>query len=177
VEVMRLVATRTDALAPVTGALLARDQAGPSTAELTDRLVNRFADHAVYSLRPVETHIPERSARRVPPHLSPPAPTWMRGPPRPIRFLAEPSPIQAIALLPDRPPVAFTWRRVRHRVRRAEGPERIAGEWWKRDGEMFSIRDYYRVEDENGRRFWLFRRGDGSAAETGDGSWFLHGFF
>ena len=177
VEVMRLVATRADTLAPVTGALLGRDQAGPPTAELTDRLVNRFADHAVYSLLPIESRIPERSARRVPPHLSPPAAMGLRGPPRPVRFLVEPSPIRAMALLPDCPPVAFTWRRVRHRIRRAEGPERIAGEWWKRDGEILSIRDYYRVEDESGRRFWLFRRGDGSAPETGDGSWFLHGFF
>jgi len=177
VETMCLVATRADALAPTTGALMDGDQAGRPTAELMDRLMNRFADHAVYSLLPIETPIPERSARRVPPHLSPASAALLKGPPRPVRFLVEPSPIQAMALLPDNPPVAFTWRRVRHRIRRAEGPERIAGEWWKREGEMFSIRDYYRVEDESGRRFWLFRRGDGSAAETGDGCWFLHGFF
>ncbi len=82
-----------------------------------------------------------------------------------------------MALLPDHPPIAFTWRRIRHRVRRADGPERIAGEWWKRDGEMHSVRDYYRVEDEDGRRFWLYRRGDGSDPVIGDRRWFLHGFF
>ena len=66
---------------------------------------------------------------------------------------------------------------MRHRVRHADGPERIAGEWWKRDREWFSVRDYFRVEDETGRRFWLFRRGNGADAETGDMQWFLHGFF
>jgi protein ImuB len=82
-----------------------------------------------------------------------------------------------MALLPDQPPIAFTWRRVRHRVRHADGPERITGEWWKRDREWLSVRDYFRVEDEDGLRFWLFRRGDGRDAETGDMSWFLQGFF
>jgi protein ImuB len=92
-------------------------------------------------------------------------------------LLDPPQPVDAMALLPDQAPVAFTWRRVRHRVRRADGPERIAGEWWKRAGEMRSVRDYFQVEDEEGRRFWLFRRGDGEDAATGDLRWFLHGFF
>jgi len=94
-----------------------------------------------------------------------------------VRLLDPPQPVDAMALLPDHPPVAFTWRRIRHRVRRADGPERIAGEWWKRDGEMRSVRDYFRIEDEEGRRFWLFRRGDGQDSVTGDMRWFLHGFF
>jgi protein ImuB len=82
-----------------------------------------------------------------------------------------------MALLPDDPPVAFTWRRVRHRVRRADGPERIAGEWWRHERERSAMRDYFQVEDEHGRRFWLFRRGNGSDPGTGDMRWFLHGFF
>ena len=88
-----------------------------------------------------------------------------------------PQPVEAMALLPDHPPMAFTWRRVRHRVRRADGPERIAGEWWKRNGETRSVRDYFRVEDEEGHRYWLFRRGDGENGVSGDMRWFLHGFF
>ena len=94
-----------------------------------------------------------------------------------MRLLDPPQPVDAMALLPDHPPVSFTWRRVRHRVRRADGPERIAGEWWRSDAEMQATRDYFRVEDEQGRRFWLFRRGDGEDAATGDLRWFLHGFF
>jgi protein ImuB len=85
--------------------------------------------------------------------------------------------VRALAPLPDHPPVAFTWRRKRFRVRRADGPERIHGEWWRRDAETLAVRDYFQVEDEDGRRFWLFRRGDGVDAETGDLSWFLHGIF
>jgi protein ImuB len=94
-----------------------------------------------------------------------------------VRLLDPPQPVDVLALLPDHPPVVFTWRHVRHQVRRADGPERIAGEWWKRDGELRSLRDYFRVEDEAGRRFWLFRRGDGDDPVTGDMRWFLHGFF
>jgi protein ImuB len=92
-------------------------------------------------------------------------------------LLDPPQPVEAMALLPDHPPMAFTWRRVRHRVRRADGPERIAGEWWKRGGETRSVRDYFQVEDEEGHRYWLFRRGDGENGITGDMRWFLHGFF
>ena len=74
-------------------------------------------------------------------------------------------------------PCAFTWRRHRHRVRRADGPERVTGEWWQRDAEIGAVRDYWQVEDERGRRFWLYRRGDGQEAATGDLRWFLHGVF
>ena len=102
---------------------------------------------------------------------------WPAELPRPVRLLEPPQPIEAMALLPDHPPVVFTWRRVRHLVRHADGPERIAGEWWKRDREWVSVRDYFRVEDENGRRFWLFRCGNGSDTDTGDMRWFLHGVF
>ena len=66
---------------------------------------------------------------------------------------------------------------VEHRIRRADGPERIFGEWWKADAETYAVRDYFQVEDEAGQRFWLFRNGDGQNAATGDLSWFLHGVF
>ena len=77
--------------------------------------------------------------------------------------------------LPDSPPRRFTWRGTSHRVVRAEGPERISGEWWRRAPERLAVRDYFRVEDETGQRFWLFRRGDGVRGETGDLGWFVHG--
>jgi protein ImuB len=82
-----------------------------------------------------------------------------------------------MALLPDHPPVSFSWRGVRRRVKRADGPERIFGEWWKRDAENNAVRDYFRVEDEQGERFWIFRSGDGEHPETGAQSWYLHGIF
>lgn len=101
---------------------------------------------------------------------------WPSKLPRPARLLEPPRPIEALAALPDQPPVAFTWRRHRHRVRRADGPERIHAEWWQGDAEEL-VRDYFRVEDETGRRFWLFRNGNGIDPATGNLAWFLHGLF
>ena len=80
---------------------------------------------------------------------------------------APPKPIETMALLPDHPPVTFTWRGIRRRVKRADGPERVFGEWWKRDAELAAVRDYFRVEDEAGERFWIYRAGDGEDTATG----------
>jgi protein ImuB len=176
VEAMRLVVATADPLGCVqTGSSLV-ETASPDLAPLMDRLVNRLGQARVFRIAPVESDVPERSVRRVP-ALSRVGGGWPADLPRPVRLLDPPQPIEAMSLLPDHPPVSFTWRRVRHRVRHADGPERIAGEWWKRDREWSSVRDYFRVEDEDGRRFWLFRRGNGSDAETGDMCWFLHGVF
>ncbi|MGH7185050.1 MAG: DNA polymerase Y family protein, partial [Pseudomonadota bacterium] len=72
---------------------------------------------------------------------------------------------------------SFTWRGIRRRVKCADGPERVFGEWWKRDAELFALRDYFRIEDESGERFWIFRAGNGEDATTGSQHWFLHGIF
>lgn len=179
IEAMRLVVPQADPLAyaQVAVRLGREDGSPPDLSPVVDRIGNRLGAGRVYRAAPVESNVPERSVRSIG-ALSPPLRTsWPMSLPRPVRLLDPPQPIEAMALLPDHPPVAFTWRRIRHRVRRADGPERIAGEWWKRDGEMRSVRDYFRVEDEEGRRFWLFRRGDGMDAATGDLRWFLHGFF
>ena len=102
-----------------------------------------------------------------------PAAHW---PERPIRLLARPEPVDVVATeVPEGPPMNFRWRRTLHRVARAEGPERIAPEWW-RDREDAPTRDYFRVEDEAGRRYWLYRQGlYGAAAEMP--RWFMHGLF
>jgi protein ImuB len=176
VEAMHLIAAATDPVGFVQAASLLVADAGFDLAPLVDRLANRLGEAAVYRLAPVQSDVPERVVRRVG-ALARGAGDWPGDLPRPVRLLDPPQPIEAMALLPDHPPVAFTWRRVRHRVRHADGPERIAGEWWKRDREWLSVRDYFRVEDEDGGRFWLFRRGNGSDLETGDMRWFLHGFF
>jgi protein ImuB len=176
VEAMRLVVANADPLGFVQTASSLIETASPDLAPLVDRLVNRQGEAHVYRFAPVESDVPERSVRRIP-ALARSTGGWPADLPRPVRLLDPPQPIEAMALLPDHPPIAFTWRRVRHRVRHADGPERIAGEWWKRDREWISVRDYFRVEDEDGRRFWLFRRGNGSDADTGDMRWFLHGVF
>ena len=80
-------------------------------------------------------------------------------------------------MLPDHPPRRFTWRGKPYRVVAGDGPERIHGEWWRRPGELWAVRDYFRVEAKGGERFWLFRRGDGVETSTGDLSWYIHGLF
>ena len=98
-------------------------------------------------------------------------------PPRPVRLFRPPEPVEASWLVPDNPPVQFTWRRRLHRVARADGPERIAEEWWTEEASAAAdaIRDYYRVEDSEGRRFWLFRAG--LAQSDPPPRWFVHGLF
>ena len=92
-------------------------------------------------------------------------------------MLARPELIEAIALLPDRPPVSIVWRGKRYKVKRADGPERIFGEWWKRPSEMEAVRDYFVIEGESGERLWIFRSGNGVDPQTGSHHWFLHGIF
>ncbi len=97
-------------------------------------------------------------------------------PARPVRLFERPEPIEAVAEVPDGPPVRFRWRRVLHEVAAAEGPERIAMEWW-RDAEGRALtRDYFRIESRDGMRVWLYREGL-YGAETQTPRWFLHGLF
>lgn len=149
----------------------------PDISGLIDVLANRVGENRLCRFTPVESDVPERSVASIPPLAPETGATWDGDWPRPPRLLARPEPIETMALLPDNPPVWFTWRGVRRRVRRADGPERIRGEWWKRDTEMASVRDYFRVEDDGGERYWIFRSGDGERAESGSQAWFLHGIF
>ncbi|MDT8315425.1 DNA polymerase Y family protein [Roseomonas mucosa] len=175
VSAARLVATLAEPLAPVQATAFG-ERPEADLAPLIDRLAIRFGAARVFRVLPFASVVPERSLRRTPPLEEAPA-GWPEGLPRPVRLLTPPQPVEALSALPDHPPAAFTWRGRRHRVRRADGPERVAGEWWRRDGERRAVRDYWAVEDEEGRRFWLFRRGDGEEAATGDLAWFLHGLF
>ena len=146
-----------------------------SLAELVDRLAGRLGAAHVYRAEPVESRIPERSVRRIPPLAPFSGRSWDPALPRPPRLLDPPQPVDAVALLPDHPPAAFTWRRLRRRIHRADGPERVHGEWWKRGAEVSAVRDYFAVEDASGRRYWLYRRGDGVTPEAGDLRWFVQG--
>ncbi len=149
----------------------------PDVTGLIDTLTNRAGAQRLYRAAPAQSDVPERSVRRVEPTAPETGEGWPLRWPRPTRLLAWPEPIDAVALLPDQPPVSFTWRGVRRRVRRADGPERIFGEWWRRDGELDAVRDYFQLEDDAGGRFWVFRRGDGERSVTGNLSWWLHGLF
>ena len=162
---------------------LLADLANPVRADLAasvDALANRLGGDRLWRDAPHASHVPERAVHRLPPLA--PCPAWEHDPDveRPIRLFSRPEPIEATAPVPDDPPILFRWRGAVHRVRAASGPERIAAEWWRGQGEGTRepadlVRDYYRVEDSAGARFWLFRTGRHAGA-PGTG-WFLHGLF
>jgi protein ImuB len=149
---------------------------------LVDRLGARFGITAVSRLVPRETHVPERTTVAVPAatvaeralsYAVAPRPDEGEPPRFPVRLLEVPEPVETVAGVPDGPPQRFRWRRVLYDVVRAEGPERIGAEWWRADG---PTRDYFRVEDAEGRRFWLYRDGL-FGRETTAPRWYLHGLF
>lgn len=145
-------------------------------SRLIDRLAARLGSGAVS--RPVtrESHIPERAehwAGALETAGGMPAPRLTE---RPIRLLERPEEVRVLYAVPEGPPVQFIWRRQTHRVARYAGPERIAPEWW-RDSPNTRLRDYFRIEDAAGRRYWLFREGVHGDGRGGDPRWFLHGFF
>jgi protein ImuB len=154
-------------------------------AGLIDRLSTRLGRNRVRRLVPQDTHIPEQMQLELPaveagkPLANWPQPLAGEPPLRPLHLFDPPQPIEVMAEVPDGPPHRFRWRRRFHEVRRFEGPERVASEWWKRkDGAVDRAgltRDYYRVEDARGRRFWVFRHG--LFEEKPDPKWYLHGLF
>jgi len=151
---------------------------------LIDRLSNRLGAPCVFSLGPQASHLPERAEQRRSPGAK--ATPWtddpLPKPPRPLFLFARPEPIAVMAEIPEGPPARFTWRRVMRRIVRADGPERIAPEWWRAIGRSSAKadrpRDYYRIEDDAGGRYWVFREGLYQAqALTGAPQWYLHGLF
>ncbi len=164
------------------------DEDAAELDRLVDRLSARLGAQRVRRLIAQDSHIPEIAAASVPAQATSAAVDagWRAYrhycaeaelAPRPLRLLARPEPIEAVAEVPDGPPLRFRWRRALHEVIAADGPERIEGAWWSEHGGP--ARDYFRVEDKAGLRFWLFRSGlyrdlaHGAAAPT----WFLHGTF
>lgn len=149
---------------------------------LIDRLSVRLGAEKVRRLTPCDTHLPER-AQVLEPAMQARAGAWPMAtdrPPRPLLLFDPPQPVEAIAGVPDGPPQRFRWRGRLHEVRLAEGPERIGAEWWRRreghlPGESGLTRDYYRIEDGEGRRYWIFRHG--LFEEKPDPRWYLHGVF
>jgi protein ImuB len=177
IEAMLLVAARAEPLAPqpIPGELSGEPPA-PDLAPLIDTLAGRLGDGSLFRVSALESDVPERSVRRVSPLVE--IQDWPRRWPRPARLLVPPERVEKVmAELPDQAPIRFFWRGRMHRVRRADGPERIYGEWWRKSGEADAVRDYFQVEDEAGARFWLYRRGDGLDPRTGDLSWHMQGMF
>jgi protein ImuB len=144
---------------------------GEALVQMLDRLGNRLGFDRVHRFAMHPSHLPERAVRRLAPNAVATEDAWPADR-RPLRLLARPETVEAVAPLPDAPPLLFRWRRQIHRIAHAEGPERLSAEWWR---EQQPDRDYYRVEDEAGRRFWLYREGayGGAVAPR----WYLHGIF
>ncbi len=190
-DLIRLSASRTEIVVQAQRDLDATVHDNDELAALIDRIAARIGGKRVVVHLPQDTHIPERAVLAAPAqhHLAAatqaawPARAEGEPPLRPLRLFEKPEPIKVpFATVPDGPPHQFTWRRVTHEVVRVEGPERIAMEWWKREGHPLT-RDYFRVEDEEGRRFWIFRDGlFGSELADDEGKpvpagWYVHGLF
>lgn len=153
--------------------------------ELVDRLSTRLGRHRVRRFRSRDSHIPEQAQLSLPAIEAGQADgNWVMSPPgnppmRPLHLFNPPQRIEVLASVPDGPPYRFRWRKTFHEVGRFEGPERIASEWWRaQDGNPAHgapTRDYYRVEDRRGRRFWIFRHG--LYDEAGHPDWYVHGLF
>lgn len=180
-DVLRLAALVTERLDAVQTGLDGRGRDDEALADLTDRLGARLGSRRVLRLAAEDTHHPDRASQPVPSRraLQPGQEDWSAWTPagepplRPLRLLDPPERVEALAEIPDGPPVRFRWRRVLHAVRKAEGPERIAPEWWREEA---LTRDYFRVEDEAGRRFWLYREGL-FGREIMAPRWYVHGLF
>ena len=150
---------------------------GTSLAACIDRLSVRLGPDAVRRPEPVASHWPERAQRWLPP-LEPArtAQESLAFHGRPLKLLDRPELIAVIHASPDGLPRRFHWRGQLHEVTRAEGPERIAPEWWRERGAA-RLRDYYRVEDAVGRRYWIYRRGHAADGRGGTPEWYLQGLF
>ena len=182
IEVVTLVAEDVEPLAGRQRRLDSLLDPDQSLAPLIDRLVNRLGPDRVWRNAPVASHVPELSSAPAPALgglAESAAPAWDPEQPRPLRLFRKPERLEGVlALTPDDPPRQFQWRRRTHRVRLAEGPERIGAEWWRGPIEAVrtdQVRDYYRVEDQDGARFWVFR--EGLYAEGEPARWWLHGVF
>lgn len=180
-DMIRLAVPLLEPLAPSQLRLEGGSVSEDALAALVDRLSTRLGRGRIRRFAPRDTHIPEQSVLTLPAveaaaPASWPAPAPGEPPLRPLHLFDPPHRIEVVAEVPDGPPHRFRWRRMLHEVRRYEGPERIAAEWWKRDGAPGLTRDYYRVEDARGRRFWIFRHGL-YGSEKNDPGWYVHGLF
>src|SRR6202000_2888982 len=146
----------------IVGAHVAKPGENADVGDLGDKLRIKLGAERVFRVVAVESDVRARYIKRVPAMAASKGANWPDDLPRPSRLLTPPELVNAIAEIPDAPPRFFVWRKTRHSIK-ADGPERILGEWWRSDDEVGLQRDYYRVENVQGERFWLFR--DAPAAD------------
>nr|WP_256375567.1 DNA polymerase Y family protein [Ensifer sp. WSM1721] len=180
-EILRLAVIRSERLDPAQEDFSGVADESQPLAAFIDKVSARFGPDCLMQAALFESHLPERAGgfaplRDVAAAMRPSALEGKAIPEnRPLRIFAHPERVEATAEVPDGAPRSFNWRKTHYRVARAEGPERIAAEWWI-DGEAHPTRDYFRVEDQEGRRFWLFREGL-YGREVSTARWFMHGVF
>ena len=174
IELFILEALQTEDILPRQEKLWKTDSGLNDTrlSELLDRLEGKIGSGHIHRYLPDEHYWPERSIKLAASPLEKPGTAWRNDKPRPLHLLPQPEPVEVTAPIPDYPPMLFRYKGVLHKIIKADGPERIEQEWWMAEGQH---RDYYAVEDEEGRRYWLFRSGHYTAEKLYQ--WFLHGFF
>ncbi len=179
-DLIRLAVPTLAPLAPTQLLLEGGAVAQGELAALIDRLSTRMGRGRFRRMAPRDTHNPEQAVLALPAVEATEPANWPEPVPgepplRPLHLFDPPQPIQVTAQVPDGPPRQFRWRRTLHDVTRFEGPERIAAEWWH-DAGAKPTRDYYRIEDALGRRFWVFRHGLYETERKNPG-WYMHGLF
>jgi protein ImuB len=174
IELFTLEAAKVEEITPVQETFWTANSGLESKelAELLDRIESKFGNDIVHRYLPDEHYLPERSIKLAASLKEKPSTEWRDDKPRPIRLLKEPQLIQVTAPIPDYPPMNFRYKDKLHTIKKADGPERIEPEWWLKKEEF---RDYFIVEDDEGKRYWLFRAGHYDANKNP--SWFIHGFF
>lgn len=190
-DLIRLSARRVDIVVQAQRDFDARAQDNDDVAALIDRIAARIGGRRVVIHVPLDTHIPEKAMQALPAqhHLNDAVQAawperYVGEPPlRPLRMFEPPEKIDVIAMFPDGPPGQFTWRKAQHRIANVEGPERIAMEWWAHsvsanpfENKETRTRDYFRIEDDEGCRFWLYREGV-YRREVKTFRWFMQGIF
>lgn len=178
IELLRLRAVWTEPSAMAQGDFeAAAEEHGISLAACVDRLTVRLGAAAIGRAIPHASHIPERAQRwQAPLERVRASQGDLAFHTRPLKLLDRPEPVTVVYATPDGPPRLFRWRGEPHEIARSEGPERIAPEWW-RERSSVRLRDYYRVEDREGRRYWIYRAGLIGDGRGGPPAWFLQGLF
>ena len=174
-DAFALVADWTESLGAAQESLVEEPSGECDLARLVDRLTVKLGVRAVRKPQPVESHLPERALEWISALQPTPDPSrkWEG---RPQRLLDRPEAIAVVYATPEGVPRRFVWRRSVHDIARVEGPERIAPEWW-RERSTTRLRDYYRVEDQAGRRYWIYREGLFGDGRGGAPEWYMHGLF
>jgi protein ImuB len=175
-DVFALEASWAESLSFAQENLVGEPKGEREVARLVDRLTVKLGPDKVRRPQPHESHLPERANGWRPALDKVEKVERQQVPPRPQRLLDRPEAIDVIYATPEGRPRRFVWRRAVHDIARVEGPERIAPEWW-RERSTARLRDYYRVEDHEGRRYWIYREGVIGDGRGGLPEWYMHGLF